>query len=84
MHYLISCMNNAVHSCPMIQSERACQEEQNDANFSSVAPYMEELQLRKEFDQNALLHSMVFGQKMMEPISANNDTIREGISRGAE
>ena len=26
----------------------------------------------------------VFGQKLMEPISANKDTIRKGILRGAE
>ena len=38
-----------------IPSERASQEEQNGENFSSVAPSSEELLVRKEFDQNALL-----------------------------
>ena len=32
----------------MIASERASQEEQNDANFSFVAPFSEELCVQKE------------------------------------
>ena len=39
----------------MILSERTCQEEQNGANFSFVALSSEELRVRKEFDENALL-----------------------------
>ena len=38
-----------------IPSERSSQEEQNDANFSFIAPSSQELWMRKEFDQNALL-----------------------------
>ena len=38
-----------------ISLERASQEQQNDANFSSIAPSSEELLVRREIDQNALL-----------------------------
>ena len=41
-------------SC-LLSCRTAYLEEQNGANFSSVAPSSEELCGRKEFDQNALL-----------------------------
>ena len=60
------------------------QEEQNGASFSFIAPSSEELWVRKEFDQNALLESRDFGQKLMDPYLTNKDTIEKCISRGAE
>ena len=40
--------------------------------------------MKTGIDQNALLLSKVFGQKLIEPISANKDSIGKSISRGAE
>ena len=40
---------------PWLLNIQVSQGEQNGANFSSVAPSSEELLVRKEFDQNALL-----------------------------
>ena len=40
---------------PWLLNIQVSQGEQNGANFSSIAPSSEELLVRKEFDQNALL-----------------------------
>ena len=39
----------------MIPSERASQEQKNGANFSSIAPSSEELQVRKEIRSKHLI-----------------------------
>ena len=48
--------NQKVSNPERIPSERASQEEQNGANFSSVATSSEELRVCKEFNQTALLY----------------------------
>ena len=45
----------------MIPSERASQEEQNDANFSFVAPSSEELQCKCTGMVKVVMHAVVLG-----------------------
>ena len=49
--------------------------EQNGAKFSFIAPSSEELGIKQDF-----IKTPYFGQKLMESISANKDTVGKSIS----
>ena len=62
----------------MIPSERVCQEEQNGANFNSVAPSVEELWVWKEIALNAL-----YDFRPQTGFCQKKDDIGKGTQSGA-
>ena len=69
-----------------ITSKRAPQEEQNDANFSSIAPFSKEVWVHKEFEKNALLQCIIVQGFGFQPKTEQIDFGKQvhHSSRGAE